>query len=97
MVVSLGLGITDFWPLLTFGLAGFALATTLREIFAPAVARSKARGESSGTATWSVVTRARRRFGGYVVHVGVIAIAVAHAAAMASPHSVMLGARSPST
>ncbi len=81
--VSAAVGIHEFWPLVTFGLAGFALATTIREIFAPAVARSKARGESLGTATWSVVTRARRRFGGYVVHVGVIAIAVAHAAAIA--------------
>jgi cytochrome c-type biogenesis protein CcmF len=83
VLFSVAMGITDLWPLLTFGLAGFALATTVREIFAPAMARSKARGEGLGTATWSVVTRARRRFGGYVVHVGVIAIAVAHAAAMA--------------
>lgn len=82
VVVCAALGVHAFWPLLTFGLAGFALATTLREIFAPAMARSKARGESMGVATWAVVTRARRRFGGYVVHVGVIAIAVAHAASM---------------
>ncbi|MBO85561.1 MAG: cytochrome C biogenesis protein CcmF [Deltaproteobacteria bacterium] len=83
VVLSVALGITQFWPLLTFGLAGFAFATTMREIFAPAMARSKARGEGLGIATWAVVTRARRRFGGYVVHVGVISIAVAHAASMA--------------
>ena len=75
-------GIHAPWPLATFGFSAFAFAVTLREIFAPAMARSKARGESLGVATWSVVTRARRRFGGYVVHVGVIAIAVAHAASM---------------
>lgn len=83
MVVAAALGIHALWPLVTFGLGAFAFATTVREIFAPAMARSKARGESMGVATWSVVTRARRRFGGYVVHVGVIAIAVSHAASMA--------------
>jgi cytochrome c-type biogenesis protein CcmF len=82
VAVCFAFGIDAFWPLLTFGLGAFALATTIREIFAPAVARSKASGESLGIATWSVVTRARRRFGGYVVHVGVIAIAVSHAASM---------------
>jgi cytochrome c-type biogenesis protein CcmF len=83
VALSLAMGIYAPWPLATFGLGGFALATTVREVLAPAVARAKARGEGLVTALGTVMVRARRRYAGYVVHVGVICIAVAHAAAIA--------------
>ncbi len=75
-------GYTAIWPLLTFGLSAFAGVVTLREFLAPALARAKARKESVGAAALTVVTRARRRYGGYVVHLGVLFIAVSHAAAV---------------
>ena len=83
VVISVAMGIYAPWALATFGLGAFALATTIREVLAPAVARSKARGEGLGSAMLTVMVRARRRYAGYLVHVGVISIAVAHASAIA--------------
>ena len=76
-------GIHAPWALATFGFGAFALGTTIREVFAPALARSKALGETLGRSMVTVMSRSRRRYGGYIVHVGVISIAVAHAAAIA--------------
>jgi cytochrome c-type biogenesis protein CcmF len=74
------LGLRGFWPLLTFSLAGFATVITLREISLPVRARMSERGEGVGTALVRGVARSRRRVGGYVVHLGVVVIAVAVAA-----------------
>ncbi len=79
----LALGLDGAWPLATFGIAAMALVETLQEFWIPARVRARARGESMAAAIAGVVTRARRRYGGYVVHIGVIMIVVAHAAAMA--------------
>jgi cytochrome c-type biogenesis protein CcmF len=73
-------GLRGFWPLLTFGLAGFAAAVTLRELALPVRVRMAERREGLVTALVQSATRARRRFGGYVVHLGMITIFVAVAA-----------------
>lgn len=70
-------GLREPLAIATFGICGFASAVTLREIFQPALVRSKQRGESLYLAfrrTWS---GNRRRVGGYMVHIAVIAIAAA--------------------
>ncbi|MEC8422297.1 MAG: cytochrome c-type biogenesis CcmF C-terminal domain-containing protein, partial [Myxococcota bacterium] len=69
------------WVLATYAVSGFALGTTLLELWRPAAARAKSLGESVPTAVAQVMRAARRRYGGYVVHIGVIVIAVAHATA----------------
>jgi cytochrome c-type biogenesis protein CcmF len=73
-------GLRGFQPLLAFGLAGFVVAVTLREMFLPAWHRVREKGESFGAALAESVFRARRRFGGYVVHLGVVVICVGVAA-----------------
>jgi cytochrome c-type biogenesis protein CcmF len=65
---------------LTFAFSAFALVVTVRELVDPARARVAATGESLVTAIGNVFVRARRRYGGYLVHVGVITIAVGVAA-----------------
>jgi cytochrome c-type biogenesis protein CcmF len=69
-----GFGLRGTEPLLTFGLCGFALAVTLRELFLPARVRMAEKKEGPLVAVVRSAQRARRRFGGYVVHLGVIAI-----------------------
>ncbi len=71
------LGARGFMPLLTFGVAGFVTVVTLREMFLPAWVRVRERKESVFTAVFQSATRARRRFGGYVVHLGVVMVVVA--------------------
>ena len=70
-------------PLTVFGLAGFVTVVTLRELFLPAQQRMAEQKESLFTAFFVSATRARRRFGGYVVHLGIVAIMVAVAACSA--------------
>ncbi len=76
-------GMGGFWPLMTFGLAGFVTTVTLREMFLPAYVRVREKGERITTAVFESASRSRRRFGGYIVHLGMVIIIVAVAASSA--------------
>jgi len=76
-------GLRGFYPLLTFAVAGFALVVTLRELLLPARVRMAEKGEAPWVALFRSAERARRRFGGYVVHLGIILVGVAVAASSA--------------
>jgi cytochrome c-type biogenesis protein CcmF len=75
--IPLALGVRESLPLLSFAICGFALMTTLRELHEPVAARSQKAGEAYPVAAVAVLSRMRRRFGGYIVHIGVILCAVA--------------------
>ncbi len=79
-LVCFALGYRGFLPLMTFGVAGFVTVVTLRELLLPARQRMNEAKESFTTAFIVSASRARRRFGGYVVHLGVVAVVVAIAA-----------------
>ncbi|XXF80877.1 heme lyase CcmF/NrfE family subunit [Myxococcaceae bacterium GXIMD 01537] len=76
-------GLRGGYPLLTFGLAGFVTVVTLRELAAPVRVRMSERKESLITALLTSASKAQRRFGGYVVHLGIVVIIVAVAASSA--------------
>jgi cytochrome c-type biogenesis protein CcmF len=76
----LAFGLRGFQPLLAFGLAGFATAVCLREIALPITVRWKQKGEPLAQALAQGLVQGRRRVGGYLVHLGVIATAVGIAA-----------------
>lgn len=76
-------GMRGVAPLLTFGLAGFVVTVTLRELFLPARLRMTNRQEAAWTALFRSASRAPRRFGGYLVHLGIVAMIVAIAASSA--------------
>jgi cytochrome c-type biogenesis protein CcmF len=80
VALCLALGLRGFRPLLTFGLAGFTLLVTLREMFLPALSRWRDKREAPLLALGRAVAKAPRRFGGYVVHLGVVVLFVAIAA-----------------
>jgi cytochrome c-type biogenesis protein CcmF len=77
VLIALSVGATGFTPLLSFGVCGFALMTTLRELIEPAKVRVQKKSEPWPNALWTVWVKTRRRTGGYIVHIGVIMIAVA--------------------
>ncbi|MCK6529855.1 heme lyase CcmF/NrfE family subunit [Myxococcota bacterium] len=70
-------GVVQPLPLLTFGLAGFVTFVTLREFWVPTRSRMSSSGAGALESLFHVVSRARRRYGGYVVHLGVVAMIVA--------------------
>ncbi len=69
-------GVRDAYALVSFGLSAFVAATTVMEFYWGTRARMKATGERAPTALWSLVDRNKRRYGGFVVHLGVILIIV---------------------
>jgi cytochrome c-type biogenesis protein CcmF len=90
--VAFVLGLREIGPLGTLALAVFVGTVMLDEVVRGARARSRTRGEDPAVATWRLATRNRRRYGGYVVHVGVLvmAIAVAISAGLAIDRTVTL-------
>ncbi|MFT3709313.1 MAG: cytochrome c-type biogenesis CcmF C-terminal domain-containing protein [Archangium sp.] len=80
---SVFMGYRSFLAVMTFGTAGFVTLVTLRELFLPAQQRMNEAKESFFSAVVASATRANRRFGGYIVHLGIVAIVVAVAASSA--------------
>jgi cytochrome c-type biogenesis protein CcmF len=70
-------GLRGFWPLTVFGLCGFATVVTLAEMVGPVRQRMREHGAGAGAALAFVAVRGRRRFGGYIVHLGVVMVAIA--------------------
>ena len=68
------------WALALFVFAAFALTGLAQEFWRGAAARRSLSGGSMATALLSVTSRNRRRYGGYVVHVGVAVLLVGIAA-----------------
>jgi len=65
------------WPaLLGFWLAAFVTFVTLYEFWRAAYARHRQHGESLPEALWRLAGRNRRRYGGYIIHLGVVLMAI---------------------
>lgn len=71
VTLALLAGFTRWTALVGFAAAGLAGGTALSEIAWSAVARSRREGESILRALWTLIGRNRRRYGGYLVHIGV--------------------------
>ena len=73
------LGMRDGYALVAYTLAGF-VATTIGQEFVKGVgARRRMHGESVPVAFVRLVSRNRRRYGGYIVHLGVVVLFAAFA------------------
>ncbi len=84
-IVTLGLVLfTDaadqLWALALFVFAAFALTGLAQEFWTGAAARKQLSGEPGGQALVGLVSRNRRRYGGYIVHAGVIVLLIGIAA-----------------
>src|SRR4051794_603548 len=82
VVVALAaLGVTQSWTaLLMFGLAGFVVGGVVQEFWRGVRARRAVSDEAPPRALVSLVKRNRRRYGGYLVHVGIVVLFVGVAA-----------------
>ncbi len=68
------------WAFFLFVFAAFALVGIGQEFWRGAAARRKLRGGSMASALVAIVSRNRRRYGGYIVHVGVAVLLIGIAA-----------------
>jgi cytochrome c-type biogenesis protein CcmF len=71
-VAIYALGVRQLASGIAFAFSGFVLGTILQEFWRGAVIRRKSTGTDLFTATIGLVGRSRRRYGGYIVHVGIV-------------------------
>jgi cytochrome c-type biogenesis protein CcmF len=76
VAVVLFSGIRHWAALLGFWLCAFVAAVTLYEFWRGALARHRRSGESLPVALWHLAGRNRRRYGGYIIHLGVVLMAI---------------------
>ncbi|MBI1951666.1 MAG: heme lyase CcmF/NrfE family subunit [Acidobacteria bacterium] len=69
-------GVRDVYALVSFSLATFVIATTAMEFWWGTRSRQKVTGQNAAGALWSLVDRNKRRYGGFVVHLGFILIVI---------------------
>nr|MBA3555716.1 heme lyase CcmF/NrfE family subunit [Gemmatimonadales bacterium] len=77
LAVLLAAGVREFHALVALALAGFVAGTVAQEFYRGVRARVRMHGESVPLAFGRLVGRNRRRYGGYLVHVGVLIYFVA--------------------
>jgi cytochrome c-type biogenesis protein CcmF len=68
------------WALALFAFAAFALTGLTQEFWTGAAARRRLTGESTPAALVGLVSRNRRRYGGYIVHAGIAVLLIGIAA-----------------
>ena len=71
------LGIRPFYVLISFSLCIFVLVTLFLEFLNGTGTRQIFSGEGYPRALWNLVGRNKRRYGGYIIHLGVVLIFVA--------------------
>jgi cytochrome c-type biogenesis protein CcmF len=76
------LGMRDAYALISYLLAGFVFGTILQEFVKGIGARRRMYGEGLFSASMRLVARNRRRYGGYIVHFGVVVLFCAFAGLM---------------
>ncbi|RCK73193.1 MAG: Cytochrome c heme lyase subunit CcmF [Anaerolineae bacterium] len=75
-LVAFTMDVRNWAALLGFWLAAFVACVTLYEYGRAVIARSRSRGESLLRAFWNLAGRNRRRYGGYIIHLGVVLMAI---------------------
>jgi cytochrome c-type biogenesis protein CcmF len=65
-------GIRRLYPVMAWGLAGFVAGTVVQEFWRGVRARGRIHGEAPLLALARLIGRNRRRYGGYIVHVGIL-------------------------
>ena len=77
--VLLVLGMREWHALVAYTLAGFVSGTILQEFYKGVGARMRMHGENPVVALLRLIVRNRRRYGGYIVHAGVVMLFCAFA------------------
>jgi cytochrome c-type biogenesis protein CcmF len=76
IVVLVLTGTHQLIPLLLFALCAYTLVQTLLEYGRGVAARVRTMNERVPVALWHLVQRNQRRYGGYLIHIGVVLLAI---------------------
>ncbi|SRR5579883_868346 len=79
LAILLALGMREIHALVAYTLAGFVATTILQEFYKGVGARMRMHGEGVALAFIRLIARNRRRYGGYIVHAGVVILFCAFA------------------
>src|SRR5206468_11966556 len=79
VVLLLGAGMRSVPALIAYGLCGFVTGTIIQEFYKGVAARRSIHGDSLPMAFVHLVARNRRRYGGYIVHAGIVLLFAAFA------------------
>ena len=82
LVTAAGLAavrMSDWWSLIAYALGAFVVGTVVQEFIRGTGARHRLHGEAYPLALVRLVGRNRRRYGGYVVHLGMVMLFAAFA------------------
>ncbi len=79
LAALMALGLQDFYAVIAISLAGFVAGTIVQEFYRGVRARRRMHGEAAPAALVRLVARNRRRYGGYIVHAGILIYFVAFA------------------
>lgn len=74
--IFIALGMRHVYALISFTLSVFVTATIVLEFHRGAVARGSTNGEIYPVALWHLLLKNRRRYGGYIVHFGMVLLFV---------------------
>jgi cytochrome c-type biogenesis protein CcmF len=84
LLFGLAVGALGFWlgdqklyPTISYAVAGFVLGGILQEFYRGAKVRRASKGENWLVALSQLLRRNQRRYGGYIVHLGVVMIMIA--------------------
>ncbi len=75
-VIAIAVGTRSIYAILAFTFVGYAAMGNLREYWIGMRARRKAHGESWPVSLARLVRGNRRRYGGYVAHIGILFVAI---------------------
>ncbi len=75
-VIAIAVGTRSIYAILAFTFVGYAAMGNLREYWNGMRARRKAHGESWPVSLMRLVRGNRRRYGGYVAHIGILFVAI---------------------
>lgn len=85
LIISIPAGIAIYfamgggiiWPPVSFAVMIFVGLTHFKDILQGVRVRRRLTGEGLATAIWGLISRNRRRYGGYLVHFGIVLIGIA--------------------
>jgi cytochrome c-type biogenesis protein CcmF len=76
LVVVAALGVRSVFALMSLALCGFVAGSVVLEFARGVGARRRTSGESAPIACYRLLTKSRRRYGGYLVHVAIVLLFV---------------------
>src|SRR6266849_5218491 len=79
LLILLVAGMRDFWALTAVAFLAFVFGTIVQEFARGARARHRQYGEPTAIAVLQLLSRNRRRYGGYIVHVAIVLLFIAFA------------------